>query len=418
MKTLYKVLVISLIIWIIGFVVHMPLVLQKIVFRSELFHPIYTDFLAYLKSSISSFGSAEKYLMSNPYFDYPFAYPPLIGFLWLVLTRLTYFCFLITHIHLPPELIYSIFYIMYSLFSFIFLLIYFYFIDKTVDTKSKIFLFVMPSLLIYVIYGWAMLWLVLLMLLIYFLREKYYFLSGLALGLMIATNPYSAVLTPLLIYSIYYERRDQMRRFIGGVFIPLLSYTSLFLNDKSLTLFLERYFPASCLNCSFLILTSKISPDYIMPLSYIVTMFFVFLILGLNVKSSYCRGLGELGAKVLLVITSSILFSISYLPQYGLIVASSLLLLARELRVKIFILLSDVLNASIILLWFHDLYLRKVLSFLNLGLVFNPWSLNSPVQWIVQVRNIIQITVFLAIASEILCIYSKKSYKPISAEKV
>ncbi len=418
MKTLYKVLVISLIIWIIGFVVHMPLVLQKIVFRSELFHPIYTDFLAYLKSSISSFGSAEKYLMSNPYFDYPFAYPPLIGFLWLVLTRLTYFCFLITHIHLPPELIYSIFYIMYSLFSFIFLLIYFYFIDKTVDTKSKIFLFVMPSLLIYVIYGWAMLWLVLLMLLIYFLREKYYFLSGLALGLMIATNPYSAVLTPLLIYSIYYERRDQMRRFIGGVFIPLLSYTSLFLNDKSLTLFLERYFPASCLNCSFLILTSKISPDYIMPLSYIVTMFFVFLILGLNVKSSYCRGSGELGAKVLLVITSSILFSISYLPQYGLIVASSLLLLTRELRVKIFILLSDVLNASIILLWFHDLYLRKVLSFLNLGLVFNPWSLNSPVQWIVQIRNIIQITVFLAIASEILCLYSKKSYKPISAEKV
>ncbi len=418
MKTLYKVLVISLIIWIIGFVVHMPLVLQKIVFRSELFHPIYTDFLAYLKSSISSFGSAEKYLMSNPYFDYPFAYPPLIGFLWLVLTRLTYFCFLITHIHLPPELIYSIFYIMYSLFSFIFLLIYFYFIDKTVDTKSKIFLFVMPSLLIYVIYGWAMLWLVLLMLLIYFLREKYYFLSGLALGLMIATNPYSAVLTPLLIYSIYYERRDQMRRFIGGVFIPLLSYTSLFLNDKSLTLFLERYFPASCLNCSFLILTSKISPDYIMPLSYIVTMFFVFLILGLNVKSSYCRGSGELGAKVLLVITSSILFSISYLPQYGLIVASSLLLLTRELRVKIFILLSDVLNASIILLWFHDLYLRKVLSFLDLGLVFNPWSLNSPVQWIVQIRNIIQITVFLAIASEILCLYSKKSYKPISAEKV
>ncbi len=418
MKTLYKVLVISLIIWIIGFVVHMPLVLQKIVFRSELFHPIYTDFLAYLKSSISSFGSTEKYLMSNPYFDYPFAYPPLIGFLWLVLTRLTYFCFLMAHIRLSPELIYSIFYIMYSLFSFIFLLIYFYFIDKTVDTKSKIFLFVMPSLLIYVIYGWAMLWLVLLMLLIYFLREKYYFLSGLALGLMIATNPYSAVLAPLLIYSIYYERRDQMRRFIGGVFIPLLSYTSLFLNDKSLTLFLERYFPASCLNCSFLILTSKISPDYIMPLSYIVTMFFVFLILGLNVESSCCRGLGELGAKVLLVITSSILFSISYLPQYGLIVASSLLLLARELRVKIFILLSDVLNASIILLWFHDLYLRKVLSFLDLGLVFNPWSLNSPVQWIVQIRNIIQITVFLAIASEISCLYSKKSYKPISAEKV
>ena len=418
MKTLYKVLVISLIIWIIGFVVHMPLVLQKIVFRSELFHPIYTDFLAYLKSSISSFGSAEKYLMSNPYFDYPFAYPPLIGFLWLVLTRLTYFCFLMAHIHLSPELIYSIFYIMYSLFSFIFLLIYFYFIDKTVDTKSKIFLFVMPSLLIYVIYGWAMLWLALLMLLIYFLHEKYYFLSGLALGLMIATNPYSAVLMPLLIYSIYYERRDQMRHFIGGVFIPLLSYTSLFLNDKSLTLFLERYFPASCLNCSFLILTSKIGPDYIMPLSYIVTMFFVFLILGLNVKSSCCRRLRELGAKVLLVITSSILFSISYLPQYGLIVASSLLLLARELRVKIFILLSDVLNASIILLWFHDLYLRKVLSFLDLGLVFNPWSLNSPVQWIVQIRNIIQITVFLAIASEILCLYSKKSYKPISAEKV
>ena len=263
-----------------------------------------------------------------------------------------------------------------------------------------------------------MLWLVLLMLLIYFLREKYYFLSGLVLGLMIATNPYSAVLAPLLIYSIYYERRDQMRRFIGGVFIPLLSYTSLFLNDKSLTLFLERYFPASCLNCSFLILTSKIGPDYIMPLSYIVTMFFVFLILGLNVKSSCCRRLRELGAKVLLVITSSILFSISYLPQYGLIVASSLLLLARELRVKIFILLSDVLNASIILLWFHGLYLRKVLSFLDLGLVFNPWSLNSPVQWIVQIRNIIQITVFLAIASEILCLYSKKSYKPISAEKV
>ncbi len=418
MKTLYKVLVISLIIWIIGFVVHMPSVLQKILFRSELFHPIYTDFLAYLKSSISSFGSAEKYLMSNPYFDYPFAYPPLIGFLWLVLTRLTYFCFLMAHIHLSPELIYNIFYIMYSLFSFIFLLIYFYFIDKTVDTKSKIFLFVMPSLLIYVIYGWAMLWLVLLMLLIYFLREKYYFLSGLVLGLMIATNPYSAVLAPLLIYSIYYERRDQMRRFIGGVFIPLLSYTSLFLNDKSLTLFLERYFPASCLNCSFLILTSKIGPDYIMPLSYIVTMFFVFLILGLNVKSSCCRRLRELGAKVLLVITSSILFSISYLPQYGLIVASSLLLLARELRVKIFILLSDVLNASIILLWFHGLYLRKVLSFLDLGLVFNPWSLNSPVQWIVQIRNIIQITVFLAIASEILCLYSKKSYKPISAEKV
>ncbi len=418
MKTLYKALLISLIIWIVNFVVHMPLTLQKIIFHNELFHPIYTDFLAYLQSSITSFGSAEKYLISNPYFDYSFAYPPLIGFLWLALIRLTYFYFVIAHIYLSLELIYNIFYIMYSLFDFIFLLIYFYFLDKIVETKSKIFLFIMPSLLIYVIYSWAMLWLALLILLIYSLSKKYHFLSGLVLGLMIATNPYSAVLMPLLIYSIYYERRDQMRRFIGGVFVPLLSYTSLFLSNKSLTLFLDRYFPASCLNCSFLILTSKISPDYIMPLSYIVTMFFVFLILGLNVKSSYCRGLGDLGAKVLLVITSSILFSISYIPQYGLIVASSLLLVARELRVKIFILLSDALNASIILLWFHDLYLRKILSFLNLGLVFNPWSLNSPVQWMVQVRNIIQIIVFLAIASEILCLYPKKSYKPISAEKV
>jgi len=400
LKTMYKIIVLSLIIWGIGFVIHMPVSLQKYLFQTILFKPIYTDSIAYLKSSIVAFKNGSEYLISYPYIGYSFPYPPVIGFVWLVLTRLTYLFLSLADLQLTLNNICNIFYVLYSLLGLFLLVVYFHFLNKLSDLK--IVLFMLPSLLLYTIYGWSMLLLTLLILLIYYIEKEHDFLAGAMLGFMIAVNPYAAILLPLIIYSLYYSNKIRLKNIVISAAIPLISYALLFLSSDSATVFWNKYFPSSCMNCSFLVLTSKISTDYILPLSYIVVMAITFLVLGLDTRSA--TGFSEINAKILLVIVASILFSVSYLPQYGLIVALGLLLLAEELRVKLFILLSDVLNALIIILWFHDLYLRKALSFLNLGLTFNPWSLNSPVQWVVQARNIIQIIVFLVVASGILCL--------------
>ena len=399
MKTLYKAIIISLIVWGIGFIIHMPVSLQKSLFQTILLKPIYTDSIAYLKTSITAFKNGLDYLTSYPYIGYSFPFPPVIGFIWLILTRTTYLFLSMGNLQLTLDNICDLFYILYSLLGLFLLIMCFHFLSKLSDLK--IVFFMLPSLILYIIYGWSILWLILLVLFIYYIEKDRGFLAGVMLGLMIAVNPYAAALIPLTIYSFYYLNKTKLKNIMIGAAIPLASYALLFLSSNSATMFWNRYFPSSCMNCSLLVLTSKISIDYILPLSYIIVMTITFLVLGLDAKPV---GLKKISIKVLLVIAASILFSVSYLPQYGLIVALGLLLLAKELRVKLFILLSDILNALIIILWFHDLYLRKALSFLNLGLTFNPWSLNSPVQWVVQARNIIQIIVFLVIASGTLCL--------------
>ncbi|MEM4532464.1 MAG: hypothetical protein QXU89_02255 [Desulfurococcaceae archaeon] len=48
----------------------------------------------------------------------------------------------------------------------------------------------------------------------------------------------------------------------------------------------------------------------------------------------------------------------------------------------------DLLNSAIILLWFRESYLRRELAFLGSKQIRTPLSMDSPIQWIAQYRNI------------------------------
>jgi hypothetical protein len=66
-------------------------------------------------------------------------------------------------------------------------------------------------------------------------------------------------------------------------------------------------------------------------------------------------------------------------------------------------LVSEVLNALIILLWFRDGFLREVLNkTLGLGLPVenNPASTSSLVFWIIQVRNVLLLALTVRMISD------------------
>ena len=103
---------------------------------------------------------------------------------------------------------------------------------------------------------------------------------------------------------------------------------------------------------------------------------------------------------MLLVI--SITLSLEFPPQSFILIAPFLPIYLYHRKEKFSIIIADLLNALIIILWFKDLELRKLFGFLDLPIKYSPQTLDSPVQIIAQTRNVILIIIFIIIIHRLM----------------
>ena len=422
-----------------SFIAHMPIEIQERIFGKTIIQePLYSDattdmykslFLsdsvckAYSSESESTGAgfypdSAKRFCIGEDFFplplrDYRFAYPPLTIGLWLIPTYLTY----ITVKHsvgtnpLATIDAYMTFYFINSFLLFLVIMVSTQIVVSLLknvyggnDRKYSALLIgiATPSMLVYLLHGYDIYAQLLTVLGLYMFSKKRYGLSSLMFGLAGCISPYVLVLViPLLFFlyrkSMFNSLLYSILGFLGGLTPYLILYV---LSPASAMKMLNNIFLGYCNNCIYLLLFHSIWSDYGRAFSIAIITFFTLFIMSLKSKRSLE---GEI-SRFILLLTFTILFSYSFPPQVFLLVLPLLVVFSSSnIRVLVSLLLADTLNALIIPLWFKDYEIREILvKYINIPLQYSPWTLDSPIQWIAQLRNLILFIVLLAITTEYL----------------
>ncbi len=439
----YRILVALLVslIFTSSFIVHMPVEIQEKVFgRTIIEEPLYSDvtidmykslFLsdsicrAYSSSSESTGigfypDSAKKFCVGEDFFplplrDYRFPYPPLTIGLWFISTYLAYSIASARHsIGVNPLATidaYMIFYFMYSFLIFLAVMVSAQIVVSLLKNvcreNSRKYLVLpigiaTPSMLVYLLHGYDIYAQLLTVLGLYMFSKKRYGLSSLMFGLASCISPYVLVLIIPLLFFLYRKSAFDsllysLLGFLGGLTPYLILYI---LSPSSVTKLVNTILLGYCNSCIYLFILNNIWSYYGRAFSVAAITFFTLLLMSLKSRRSLE---GEI-SRFILLLAFTILFSYSFPPQVFLLVLPLLVIFSsNNTRILFSILLADALNALIIPLWFKDYEIRQILiKYINIPLKYSPWTPDSPIQWIAQLRNIILFIVLLAITTEYL----------------
>jgi len=346
-----------------------------------------------------------------PYVDYMLEYPPVIGVVWAVSVNVA----------LPanfPEkyspqyyiekypAIASTHYLFNALVNAFFFMLLALYVARAVDLlgaswKKLLLLAILPSTYMYLAYNWDVIAAATFMLAIIWFYEEKYFASGVALGLSIATKIMPLLLIPVLLCFLIKKfgwRSTKLFTYAWGTAIGLAGFlVQAILNYKSLLDFIEYHAQWYCENCVYQLLI----PDIFSPLHRVVALVSISLALLLAVLVAWRKRLSTLSEffpLLLFVIVASTALNYVFTPQM-MILITPLALLALDKRKLAVYAVSDILNALIMVVFFKDGEIRSTLH--NIGLPvplrgFQPWTIDSPVQWIAIARNILLIYIMIA----------------------
>ncbi|MCS7111365.1 MAG: hypothetical protein N3D82_03740 [Ignisphaera sp.] len=372
-----------------------------------------------------------------PYTDYKFEHPPLIGGIWYVTT-----CAAI-HIVLPQK--YDVIAYKYYLddlarvnyilnitiiaIAFILLVINFVKLVELLNLELKLSLLLplLPSTIIYATYGWDILTISLAFMAFYLYAKSMFFnsntrylvISFVLFGLSIVCNMLMAIPVVVIVYELIQLIRNSQfypRLFtklaltlISIIIVPnIIVYLSA--GPKGLQDVLALYTSHYCENCLYLLLIPDILSSTHKVLYIILLTTTVLTILTIQLKS-----IKLFICSMFLTITSTTIFNYVFKPQmWMLITPLALLMLAYRRRLLLLYSVADLCNSTIIITFFKDYELRMWLSkyIHGLSLEQNPLSIYSPVQWIVSIRNIILLVIFIVslFYAHELNRYSSKDY--------
>ncbi|ABN69982.1 hypothetical protein Smar_0882 [Staphylothermus marinus F1] len=426
-RRFYDVLLVITIsaLFLISFIVHMPVESQKILFGKTIVEtPVYSDFVANYRSIFMNNNACKNVLankaVSTMWFDnnvfkkychgsmfYPIPYihyyidlPPLTGVVWFISTYTAY----ITGSHTRGNPLFSIeglttAYVTHSIIMFVSLMVFLYFYRKTLFRRGitgykNYLLLITSSLIVYGVYGWELFALVFLFVFLYeAIVSKDSIIPYVFLGLFSSAYYLGLVLVIYYLYKFFLNKGVMSNKFLTGLGIGLLPYLALLLlSPQSMATWYNNLLNnLGCNNCIYVFISNNLNDQYLRAIAYIV-------ISALFVIYSTLLSLDEdptIETTIILMVT--VVFNIVFLPQTLLILQPLLILLATRLRDIITYYSIDILNSGIILLWFKDFELRKYLEFLGLPLKQSPTTIDSPVQWIAQTRNILLILFLLSI---------------------
>jgi len=418
-KTLYILVVAAL---IASTILHMPVEVQQIVFgKTVIGEPLYADLLrsTYIplfrdscrQSSVVEYywldrergrdfcGGAEFYPL--PFKDYKLLLTPVETSLWVALTLATYVLTPKTSGQhaLASDQGLAVFYTLYSLVTGIAIILSFAYIYRTLEVleaeRRAIILAttVSATLVTYAIYDWFPVAMLFYSMYLYYFIKHEYSKACLALGLLASTNPLGLVLVFLTLYNTLTRRFPLTGKNLAILGLScLVPYAALTAVYPSLFLdLINRITSSVCNNCIYLFLTNNASSQILRGVGVIVWALAITVYLAWTPNISDRR---STYAYTVLFQTLAIALSLEPVPQALLLVIPflpALYTIYDNYRPLLPHYVMDLCNSLIILLWFKDYSIRRELSFLGIALEQNPLTLESPVQWIAQLRNTVLI---------------------------
>ncbi len=348
----------------------------------------------YHSKSLAMFCRGEKVVVL-PYVDYKFEYPPLVALTWIAsltiaraivkgdLTNIdVYSSFERIHYYVHAVIL-SI--------SYIFVIIYSIKLLNRLGQKEKhklILLCLSPSIILYLIYNWDIIAAMFVLLGILDFCNSRCTRSGIWLSLATLTKLYPAFLFLVFAYELFQrylhtKNRDAMKNVVNFVLvyglIALTPFIVLALSaPQGIIDFIRHHSEWYCENCIYQVFIQDIYSPYHKVLYYSILTVVVLIIMALRMDNPVSIARVSL-AMLLFAISLSYIFS----PQMLLILAplAIIVLSGRDLLVYI---IADIANFGILALFFLDSYIR---SLLGLTPKFNPWTADSPVQWLAILRD-------------------------------
>lgn len=417
--------VIISILFLISFIIHMPVESQQLLFGEVVVgEPVYNDFIANYRSIFMNNDVCRDVMagktVSTMWFDnnvlkmycqgelfYPAPYihyyidlPPITGFAWFISTYVSY----IVNIHTNRNPLATVegltaTYITYSIIMYASLIVFLYFYKKILyklgKTKLRNYLLIITSsLIIYSIYGWELFALVFLMVFIYeIIVSKESIIPYIFLGLFSSSYYLGLILVVYHVYRVFLNKENINSKSLLGLSIGLSPYLILFLlSPQSLTIWYNNILNhLGCNNCIYVIIGNGLSNQYFRAVALIVVavLFIIY---------SALLSLGEDAViETTIVLLFSAVFNIVFLPQTLLLLQPLLTLCIIRSKEVLAYYIADISNSGIIILWFKDYELRKQLEFLGIPVKYSPTTIDSPIQWIAQTRNILLILIMLSI---------------------
>ncbi len=440
----YLVFLVLSIVLILSFIIHMPRDLQLLLFGKQLVPPMYTDIVNGVYdplfrnsevclnieagnvdrwiniNTLQSFCAGEK-VYPIPYIDYKFEYPPIIGALWIASTYLAY---LLASLNSIEGLF--IHYIFNSLAlgiaAFVLLRYFILFILRFKNNSQRYLLpiayIVMPSFIVYSIYNWDLIPAAMTMAGLWKLfYERKYFLGGLLIGLAASAKVFPIVIAAIVLYELYSEKKYvNLKKYLYGVIVGLTPYLMLVLaSPTGFNEFIKHHASWYCENCIYMYITYDIWSPYNRALA------FTFIIISLSIIAlAYTREHGEyyLVGKMGLALVSTIVLNYVFSPQMILLITPFILLYLQKNKEFILYSIADLSNALIMILWFREMELRRILSFLGIPVEYNPWAPDSPIQILAFIRNIILVLLIISIASRLLTIKQRELQTSLSRDEM
>ena len=345
-------------------------------------------------------------LCPAPYVDYKFEYPPLVGFFWFLTTCVSFSISgrLTTAGDQFFSMSSSVNYVLQSLILFSFLALCFHYIKKINSLhrlgawRTALFL-ILPSTILYVTYNWDIIASGLAVTSLYYFMRKNYRVSGFLLGLSVASKILTGgLLIPLAAYLLRDVVRDKqvvknlthyiISFLVGGLTPFILVYIA---SAEGFHAFINHHASWYCENCVYALLV----PDIFSPLHkyfYVVTGLALLSLIAIqtlrNSRSLVSLAYASVGAVVAL--------NYVFTPQMILMI-SPLAVLALNKRELGTYVIADIANFSLIITFFEDSTLRSLISkIIPIETGFNPWTIDSPTQWLATIRNILILITIVA----------------------
>ncbi|ADI32674.1 hypothetical protein Shell_1586 [Staphylothermus hellenicus DSM 12710] len=431
-------------LFLVSFIVHMPVESQKLLFGKTIIHsPVYSDFVANYRSilmnnyacrdalankavSTTWFNNDvfKKYCSGSmfypiPYIHYYIDLPPLTGIVWFISTYTAY----ITGSHTDSNPLFSIegltiAYIVYSVIMFVSLMFFLYFYRKTLFRRGIVgfknyLLLITLSLVVYGAYGWELFALVFLFIFIYeAIVSKDSIIPYVFLGLFSSAYYLGLILVIYYLCKFFLNKEAVSNKFLTGLGIGLLPYlVLLLLSPQSVVTWYNNVLNnLGCNNCIYVFISNNLNDQYLRAIAYVVvSVLFIIYSALLSLEEDPV-------IETTIILMISVVFNIVFLPQTLLILQPLIILSITRLRDIIAYYSIDILNSGIILLWFKDYELRKYLEFLGLPPKQSPTTIDSPVQWIAQMRNILLILFLLTITMSYINKHREQLRKYIGRE--
>ena len=369
--------------------------------------PIKLGMRWYNSTLFTLFITGQSKYCPLPYIDYFLEYPPVVALIMLFSTCTSF------NLVLPQEYDYTTYsnliisiaqyhLVLNALIILVFALLMVTYLVKLINLLNLhdrlnrvIIMLFLPSFMIYSVYNWDIIASSLFIMSLYYLCKKRLIVSSILIGLSILTKLLPALFVVTFTLSFIFGNnyviktgKDLFKYVFTSVLLILMVVLPIHVaSPEVLSDFLMYHGGWYCENCLYQIFIRDLND----PLHRLLALIFTLLTIIVSSLKIKVNSHMDLLRLALISIIASTVLNYIFTPQMILLIAP-LALVVLSKRELIPYLVADVANTLMMVLFFMDEELRRLVNMylgMNLNTTFNPWSIDSPIQWLAMLRNIL-----------------------------